>query len=128
MIQRVREKQRMFRKSGKTGSRTRMLVILPVRICSWADWCSLLKLSRGVLRQVSHHRLFIDVWICHFIGLDKLTNTQPIVGQAHGFCCVLKCILRIPSCPIGTQSWSNIINQSTNCFTIIPIYKKSTSE
>lgn len=64
-------------------------VNLLLRIGTWTNWCSLLELCAGILRQVCHHRLLVDVGISHFIGCDELTNAQPIICKAHRLCGVL---------------------------------------
>lgn len=97
----------------------------PVGMRAWTNWSAAFQFGAWILRQVSHHRLFINIWISHFVRFDELTNAQPIISQAHGFSGILKSVFRIPSCPIGTQARCNIIDKCTNCLTIIPIYINS---
>jgi hypothetical protein len=83
--------------------------------------CALLELSTGVLRQVRHHGLLVDVWICHLIGLDELTNSKPVVSQAHGFSGVLKGVLGVPVGPVRAQARSDVVDQSANGFSVVPV-------
>lgn len=90
-------------------------------VCLGAKGCALLELGTWILRQICHHRLFVNVWICHFVGFDKLTNAEPVVGQAHGFSSILKGVFRIPISPVRTQAGSDVVDQSTDGLTVVPV-------
>lgn len=98
-----------------------MLMSSPVGIGAWTERCALLELGARVLRQVSHHRLLIDVWIRHLVWLDELAHAQEVIGEAHGLGGVLKRVFRIPSGPVGAQTRRAVVDQSADRLAVIPV-------
>lgn len=62
------------------------------------------ELGVRVLRQISHHRLFVHFRVDHFVRLDQLWDAEPAFGQVHGFLGVLQCVARVALVPIGVET------------------------